>query len=80
MKENDSDQERLSGQSVLYGAQIQLQHTFTKKFLAVNPSFTSLLESTNLKVRLKVMLMDYILMTLFFKACQKCFKVECYNL
>ena len=49
--DNELDQKRLEGQEVLYGNLIQLQHAFTGKYLTINSSATSLLESTNLKVR-----------------------------
>ena len=49
--DNELDQKRLEGQEVLYGSLIQLQHAFTGKYLTINSSATSLLESTNLRVR-----------------------------
>ena len=49
-EDNDADQSRSLGQPVLYGNQIQLQHMYTKKYLAVS-SQTSPLESTNIRVR-----------------------------
>ena len=51
--DNELDQKRLEGQEVLYGNLIQLQHAFTGKYLTINSSATSLLESTNLRVRHK---------------------------
>ena len=49
--DNELDQKRLEGQEVLYGNMIQLQHSFTGRYLSINSSATSLLESTNLRVR-----------------------------
>ena len=49
--DNELDQKRLEGQEVLYGSMLQLQHVYTGKYLSVNSSATSLLESTNLRVR-----------------------------
>ena len=51
--DNELDQKRLEGQEVLYGDLVQLQHAFTGKYLTINSSATSLLESTNLRVRHK---------------------------
>ena len=49
--DNELHQKRLEGQEVLYGNTVQLQHVFTGRYLSINPSATSLLESTNLRVR-----------------------------
>jgi inositol 1,4,5-triphosphate receptor type 1 len=48
-EDNEADQNRSLGQPVLYGHQIQLQHMYTKKYLAANSLQTSPLESTNIR-------------------------------
>ena len=51
LKENEAKQERRIGEAVFYGELIQLQHTLTKKYVAVSYSDTSLTEDTKLRVR-----------------------------
>ena len=50
-KENEARQKRCKYKAIYYGELVQLQHTMTKKYLAVSSSDTSLTENTKLKVR-----------------------------
>ena len=50
LKENKAKQERCNGKAIHYGESVQLQHTMTKKYLAVSNSDTSLTENTKLRV------------------------------
>ena len=51
MNENEAKQKRRSGEGIYYGELVQLQHTMTKKYLAVSNNDTSLTENTKLRVR-----------------------------
>ena len=72
LKENEAKQIRRIGEAIFYGELIQLQHTLTKKYVAVSYSDTSLTEDTKLKVRCIMtasMLLHYILQT----CCHACY-------
>jgi inositol 1,4,5-triphosphate receptor type 1 len=53
LEENNVEQERLKGSPVAYGISVQLQHVYTGKYVSVNPTSTSSLESTNLRMELR---------------------------